>query len=678
MTMRNRPILFCLSLLLSLVTAARDFCLQTLPNQELLSSDKVLFVMQDSEGFLWYGTDGGGVCRDDGRQVDVFRSDNKQPDLLGSNSVLCLAEAGSGIVIGTTHGAYFLDKADYNIRRLTEVDDKRVDDIIVTPDKHWWLTANRKVYEYGADGRLCQTFDTGDKYIFRLHLDRKGRLWASQWEGGLLRLDAPGTKGQGKGAAQFRQMPWPFQAAPTAIADDPQTGDLWVGTVGQGIVRYHPDSGQAETVGTTASLVCTDMCVNRGKLWVGTTEQLMLFTLDGRLEPTSETIAEVAVNRLMPDRQGNLLVANGHGQSMAVSTTGARQGFESPALTRDMADSLRIARNLAARPAAFAIGPDDEFWYSTGGEIRCVRQGREDIVMSDTKDVSALAFSPDGTLWMATIYGQLYRYRQGEIEDDAYGSNEFGDGVMAMTADSAGRLHLMSERYVRIYDTARHTLMQQSREDEGTYAICLYETQPDQRWSRPDRETVVERLPHWVTSWWMLCLYALFGIGLCLLVAYNIALRRQRRRFLSQMKQLPQAEPQTPASEPTASDYALSETNAAWLQHAMAHVTANMSNELYTVEQLSSDMCMSRMTLYRKIQSVTGQKPTEFIRTIRLRHAAQLLREGRLTVSEISDATGFSSVSYFSRCFRTMFGVPPTQFGSTTTAADRAPSEMPS
>ena len=82
------------------------------------------------------------------------------------------------------------------------------------------------------------------------------------------------------------------------------------------------------------------------------------------------------------------------------------------------------------------------------------------------------------------------------------------------------------------------------------------------------------------------------------------------------------------------------------------------------MEQLSRDLCMSRMTFYRKIQSLTGQTPTEFVRTIRLRRAAELLREGRLTVSEIGYMTGFSSVSYFSRCFRSMYGVPPTQFNA--------------
>ena len=90
---------------------------------------------------------------------------------------------------------------------------------------------------------------------------------------------------------------------------------------------------------------------------------------------------------------------------------------------------------------------------------------------------------------------------------------------------------------------------------------------------------------------------------------------------------------------------------------------AHLSDESYSVEQLAVDLCMSRMTFYRKIQSTTGQKPTEFMRTIRLRRAAELLLENRLSISEISDATGFASTSYFSRCFRTMYGMPPTQFG---------------
>ena len=163
-----------------------------LPNHEQLSSERVLHVLQDSEGYLWYATEGGGVCRDDGRQMIVFRSDAEHPDLLGSNDVASLAEALpplSGIIIGTFHGAYVLDKRDYSIRRLTEVDDKRVDDIVVSRNGHWWLTSNKKVYEYSAEGKLLNTYAGGDKYIYRLHEDEQGRLWGTEWEGGTLRIE---------------------------------------------------------------------------------------------------------------------------------------------------------------------------------------------------------------------------------------------------------------------------------------------------------------------------------------------------------------------------------------------------------------------------------------------------------------------------------------------------------
>ena len=82
-------------MLLPVVSWAQDRQRLSLPRQEQLSSQHVLQVIQDSEGFLWYATEGGGVCRDDGRQIIVFRSDAEHPDLLCSNDVASLAERKS-------------------------------------------------------------------------------------------------------------------------------------------------------------------------------------------------------------------------------------------------------------------------------------------------------------------------------------------------------------------------------------------------------------------------------------------------------------------------------------------------------------------------------------------------------------------------------------------------------
>ena len=178
-----------------------------------------------------------------------------------------------------------------------------------------------------------------------------------------------------------------------------------------------------------------------------------------------------------------------------------------------------------------------------------------------------------------------------------------------------------------------------------------------------------------MNSWWMWCIYILAITCLIVFIYRYQKLRKQRRIFMNSVKQgledKPKAQEQLHETITSAAD-------KEWLQQAIATVEKNISNENYTVEQLSQDMCMSRMTFYRKIQSLTGQKPTEFVRIIRLTRAAALLREGKMNVKEISFATGFSSVSYFSRCFRTMFGVPPTQYGKTTTADSLEPKETPS
>ena len=69
------------------------------------------------------------------------------------------------------------------------------------------------------------------------------------------------------------------------------------------------------------------------------------------------------------------------------------------------------------------------------------------------------------------------------------------------------------------------------------------------------------------------------------------------------------------------------------------------------------------MNLYRKIQSLAGMTPSEFIRAMRLKRAAQLLRDDpNLSVSEVSDMVGFNTQKYFTKYFKEMFGVTPSQF----------------
>lgn len=97
------------------------------------------------------------------------------------------------------------------------------------------------------------------------------------------------------------------------------------------------------------------------------------------------------------------------------------------------------------------------------------------------------------------------------------------------------------------------------------------------------------------------------------------------------------------------------------LKKALECIEKNMSNPSYSVEQFSREMCMDRTGLYRKLMAISGQPPTAFIRSIRLKRSAQLLEQG-LSVSEVADLVGFGTISYFSKCFQEEYGVKPSQY----------------
>lgn len=95
---------------------------------------------------------------------------------------------------------------------------------------------------------------------------------------------------------------------------------------------------------------------------------------------------------------------------------------------------------------------------------------------------------------------------------------------------------------------------------------------------------------------------------------------------------------------------------------ATAFVEQNLDNTELSVEMMSEHLGMSRVHLYKRLLSITGSTPSEFIRIIRLKHAARLLKEGQLNVSEVAYKVGFNLPRNFSRYFKEYFGVGPSQY----------------
>lgn len=101
-----------------------------------------------------------------------------------------------------------------------------------------------------------------------------------------------------------------------------------------------------------------------------------------------------------------------------------------------------------------------------------------------------------------------------------------------------------------------------------------------------------------------------------------------------------------------------------FINKVLVFIEQNLSEPELNVEQLASSVNLSRIQVYRKIKALTGQPPVEFIRTVRLKKAANLILERKLTYAEIAYETGFATPSYFTRCFREHFGKTPSEYAN--------------
>ena len=91
-------------------------------------------------------------------------------------------------------------------------------------------------------------------------------------------------------------------------------------------------------------------------------------------------------------------------------------------------------------------------------------------------------------------------------------------------------------------------------------------------------------------------------------------------------------------------------------------IKQNIGESNLTVEFLASKTALSRVQLFRKMKAITGCSPSEYIKAIRLEHAAEILVQSKQSIADVAYMVGFSDPKYFSNCFSEKFGVTPSQY----------------
>jgi DNA-binding response OmpR family regulator len=109
-------------------------------------------------------------------------------------------------------------------------------------------------------------------------------------------------------------------------------------------------------------------------------------------------------------------------------------------------------------------------------------------------------------------------------------------------------------------------------------------------------------------------------------------------------------------------DIVITSVDAVFIQKAMEIVDRHISDADFSSAEFCREIGMSRSQLHRKLKALTSQPASEFIRTIRLKQAARLIKESQLSVEEISYRVGFNSPAYFTKCFKALFGKTPSEW----------------
>lgn len=587
-----------------------------------LAGVEVTCSLLDKEGYWWYGGRNTGLCRFDGYDTEAFRSDRQNPHLLRSNDVLCMTELreSAEIWFGTKEGAYILSKCDYQVRPIVlktetednELADKRINCMVTTSDSSVWMAYRNQLLHLSPKAVLLERFATTwegrNRSVVRIRPDTADSLFAELWNGGIICL----KKDQGG---------WRMEATPLKSLDIDENSKL----ASEEDVKQMLDSVMAlQASKNDAVALSWAKLPGENSFFVGSYHSLYLY--DGKQTEQLQTDLDKVRSMAYSERLQTLFLLckargvcqwkDGRLKVLCDSTK-----FHHLDLIGDTAlllsDGMTGVNMLNLRTLELTVD-------KTTADVNplataYVTDGRKYPVADGTQTLSL-----PGDIDIVEIYLSTLDYSHASLVQFAYSMD-----------DDEWTLLPVGEHVAKF-----------ARLSGGTHRLQVRATDAYGRWSAPRTVLKIDCSVPWYGHFW---LWGLLFAAVTVAAVYCVKRHSDRRKDAGK-----DADVGDKASMPVA--------DREFIDKALAAVSANMINSDYSVDSLASDLCMSRANLHRKMRSITGLTPTDFIRNQRLERAAQLLRTTSYSINEISDLVGFSYASYFSKCFKDKYGVLPKDY----------------
>jgi len=407
-------------------------------------------------------------------------------------------------------------------------------------------------------------------------------------------------------------------------------------------------------------------CVHRdksGRLWIGTQNGLLLVAGDSiRRLTRSDGLTNTGIQSIAEDSYGRLWIATSLGINRITINGNSLQVFP-----LGVADGIPQA-DLIERGAH--ITPDDMAYFAQQKGI-AVFNVRNFNTPNTTMPVHIVGLRIMGKEHKASKSIEL-NYRNNYIEID------FSTLNYATPDHTHYRYRLNGLDSEWFYDkegqglaSARYNAL-----SPGKYTFEAQASIGGNAWGETQRITFIINPPIWLT-WWAKTLYIIGGVALLFVISTiyfrkrKAKMERENEEKVNRLFELREAAHRSFASaanvEPN--KIGINAEEEKLVSRMIKAIGENMDNLDYTVDRLAADIGMSRASLYSKTQNLLGITPNDFLRNVRLKHAARLLEETDTPVSQISLMVGFQTSRYFSQRFKDMFGVTPSEYRGNVTVS---------
>lgn len=643
-----------------------------------LPDDAVYTICRDHSGGMWIGTYFGGVDYIALEKSDVLNhSPHSMSNPFPAKRVRDFVEdASHRLWVATEDAGLFVQETPFgSFRKVNkmggfDVRNINIQCLLLSDGCLWVGTFGRGLYVCDLTTGKGVHYDTDftDDDIFSVYRDRRGDLWVGTSTGLYL---------FNRGKSRFVKVTAMSSAFVSVILEShDRHGYVWFGTYNIGIVRYDPATRKFKVYkyqkGNPASpggdRVTCALQVRSGRLWFGF-EDGGLCLYDSKHDSfwrvsQHDGVPGNSVYKILEDGRGTLWLSTNMGivsfnpvtmQSLAVYDGGS------------IGSALQFNYNagILLSSGKMLLGSTEGFVEFNPYSMRKRSQHGRVLLTGLMVDGRELEWNSQSS---SLDYAFPYT-RQVTLQ---HGQSTFSVTFSTLTFRSRerGMFAYMLEGFDQKwnYCLGEHSVSYHNV-PPGKYRFRIRQVSDMSDTDGPETTLSIRVLCPWYLSPIAMSCYVLVILLLALGVRWLVIRRRKERLATEQLKA--ENAKREEAYQAKIKSFMLmmsdgvtrDKTDEEFFGKLLQEILRNIEDEDFDIDQLAVAMNMSRSNLHRRVKAVTGQTPNDFVRLVRLRRAAELLRSGRHRVKEVCMMVGFHSLSYFSKAFSKQFGVLPKDFG---------------